>query len=82
VVASHPDTDDNDSALGIDDHEPKNRCRERKKIIHNSYDILEPMSSEDFNSLDLDRRASPRKRNSVYYMDSWQFRYRTLHQSK
>lgn len=83
VVASHTDTDDNDSALGgVDDLEPKNRSRERKRIMHNSYDLLEPMSSEDLNSLDLDRRASPRKRNSVYYMDSWQFRYRTLHQNK
>ncbi|CAL4102935.1 unnamed protein product, partial [Meganyctiphanes norvegica] len=74
VVASHTDTDDNDSALGcVDDLEPK----KKRRIMHNSYNLLEQISSEELASLDADRRASPRKRSSVYYMDSWQFRYRT-----
>jgi len=74
VVLSHTDTDDNESAHGcVDNLEPK----KKRKIMHKRYNLLEPMSPEDLESLDADRRASPRKRNSVYYMDSWQFRYRT-----
>lgn len=72
-VPSHT-SDDNDSAMGWDDLEPK-KHRGWKK--HN-FSLLEQTTSERLAALAAcDRRASPRKKASVLYMDTWPVRFRT-----
>lgn len=73
-VPSHT-SDDNDSAMGWDDLEPK-KHRGWKK--HHDFSLLEQTTSERLAALAAcDRRASPRKKASVLYMDTWPVRFRT-----
>ncbi|XP_050722894.1 uncharacterized protein LOC127001778 isoform X2 [Eriocheir sinensis] len=68
-------SDDNDSAMGWDDLEPK-KHRGWKK--HHDFSLLEQTTSERLAALAAcDRRASPRKKASVLYMDTWPVRFRT-----
>ncbi|XP_068210836.1 titin homolog isoform X2 [Palaemon carinicauda] len=73
AVASHT-SDDNDSAFGYDDSEPKRRgCR-----IKQDFCFLEQTTAQKLAALAAnDRRASPRKKASVLYMDTWPVRFRT-----
>ncbi|XP_045113581.1 uncharacterized protein DDB_G0284459-like [Portunus trituberculatus] len=68
-------SDDNDSALGWDDLEPKkHRCWKKQQ----DFSLLEQTTSERLAALAAcDRRASPRKKASVLYMDTWPVRFRT-----
>lgn len=68
-------SDDNDSAIGCDDLEPKKRGRRKK---HNEFNFLEQTTAQKLAALAAcDRRASPRKKASVLYMDTWPVRFRT-----
>ncbi|XP_069999147.1 myb-like protein X isoform X2 [Penaeus vannamei] len=68
-------SDDNDSAIGCDDLEPKKRGRRKK---HNEFSFLEQTTAQKLAALAAcDRRASPRKKASVLYMDTWPVRFRT-----
>ncbi|XP_063865113.1 uncharacterized protein LOC135103079 isoform X2 [Scylla paramamosain] len=68
-------SDDNDSALGWDDLEPKKHgCWKKQQ----DFSLLEQTTSERLAALAAcDRRASPRKKASVLYMDTWPVRFRT-----
>lgn len=68
-------SDDNDSAIGWDDLEPKKQGSWRK----HEFSLLEQQTtSERLAALAAcDRRASPRKKASVLYMDTWPVRFRT-----
>ncbi|KAK7074345.1 hypothetical protein SK128_004579 [Halocaridina rubra] len=71
-VASHT-SDDNDSAIGCEDIEPKRRGF-RKKGFH----FLAQTTAQKLAALAAnDRRASPRKKASVLYLDTWPVRFRT-----
>ncbi|XP_042227616.1 uncharacterized protein LOC121869999 isoform X1 [Homarus americanus] len=73
-VPSHT-SDDNDSAIGCEDLEPK-RQRHWKK--HDDFGLLEQTTTQKLAALaECDRRASPRKKASVLYMDTWPVRFRT-----
>lgn len=68
-------SDDNDSALGWDDLEPKKHGGWKKQ---QDFSLLEQTTSERLAALAAcDRRASPRKKASVLYMDTWPVRFRT-----
>ena len=68
-------SDDNDSALGWDDLEPKKHRGWKKR---HDFSLLEQTTSERLAALAAcDRRASPRKKASVLYMDTWPVRFRT-----
>ncbi|KAK4307988.1 hypothetical protein Pmani_020283 [Petrolisthes manimaculis] len=73
-VPSHT-SDDNDSAIGWDDLEPKKQGSWKK----HEFSLLEQQTtSERLAALAAcDRRASPRKKASVLYMDTWPVRFRT-----
>lgn len=73
-VPSHT-SDDNDSAIGCDDLEPKKQGHWKK---HDDFSLLEQTTTQKLAALAAcDRRASPRKKTSVLYMDTWPVRYRT-----
>ncbi|XP_071531023.1 LOW QUALITY PROTEIN: uncharacterized protein [Panulirus ornatus] len=73
-VPSHT-SDDNDSAIGCDDLEPKKQGHWKK---HDDFSLLEQTTTQKLAALAAcDRRASPRKKASVLYMDTWPVRYRT-----
>ncbi|XP_053644730.2 uncharacterized protein [Cherax quadricarinatus] len=73
-VPSHT-SDDNDSAIGCEDLEPKKQGRWKK---HDDFSFLEQTTTEKLAALAAcDRRASPRKKASVLYMDTWPVRFRT-----
>nr|XP_045612588.1 protein piccolo-like isoform X1 [Procambarus clarkii] len=73
-VPSHT-SDDNDSAIGCEDLEPKKQGHWKK---HDDFSFLEQTTTQKLAALAAcDRRASPRKKASVLYMDTWPVRFRT-----
>ena len=72
ATASH--TSDDDSAIGCEEIEPKRRgCRRKQNFC-----FFEPTTAQKLAALAAnDRRASPRKKSSVLYMDTWPVRFRT-----
>ena len=59
-------SDDNDSVLGFDDRETKKKPGKGRPRIVTPLSVESPLATEE-----TDRRASPRKRNSILYSDSW-----------